>query len=247
MTTASVKVSSVPLRKKYSSRSNSTFVKKPYPVPLTKLSLNSSQNSRLPQPWGCQPNGPASFLPRVPRGLPVSVLSILDQRGSSMPWKVLCLGHSWDGGRETLSLRPSILGPGGSWCGPQLWTRPWLQPFFPKVGSSLIGKGKEQHPVDPSRSSSVSVVSKCIWWYIPISENVWSMYPQCTQLTLEQIGLNCKGPLRCRIFSTNTYYLIYGGTPGSRTATVKLSRDFWLSRGWALLTLSCSRINCIYF
>lgn len=142
MTTASVKVSSAPLRKKYTSRSNSTFVKKPYPGPLTKLSLNSGQSLSLPQPWGRQPNALLSFLPWVPPGLPVSVLSILHQRGSSIPCKVLCWGHCWDGSRETLSLRPSILGPDGSWCGPQLWTRPWLRPFFPKVGSSLLGTEK---------------------------------------------------------------------------------------------------------
>lgn len=33
------------------------------------------------------------------------------------------------------------------------------------------------------------------------------MYPRCIQLTLEQIGLNCEGPLICGIFSTNTHYL----------------------------------------
>lgn len=86
------------LGKKCSSRSNSMFVKKPDPIPLTKLSLNSCQNLSLP--W---PNGSAGFLSWVPPGLPMSVPSILDKWGSSISRQV----QSWGGSLETLSLPPS--------------------------------------------------------------------------------------------------------------------------------------------
>lgn len=84
--------------KKCSSRSNSMFVKKPDPIPLTKLSLNSCQNLSLP--W---PNGSAGSLSWVPPGLPMSVPSILDKWGSSISRQV----QSWGGSLETLSLPPS--------------------------------------------------------------------------------------------------------------------------------------------
>lgn len=48
MTTASTMVSGMPVRKRYSSRSNSTFVKKPYPVPLHKLSAEQQPQFEVP-------------------------------------------------------------------------------------------------------------------------------------------------------------------------------------------------------
>lgn len=180
-------------------------MKKPDPIPLTKLSLNSCQNLSLP--W---PNVSAGFLPWVPPGLPVSVLSILDKRGSSISKKV----QSWNGSLETLSLPGSCVLVQGE--------QALVAALLPEGRIKSTGGEKELSPMSPSKSSSDP-------WSLngPPNQTMFSAcIPEMFKFTLEQVDLNCKCSLIRGIFSTNTCYLIPGRVPGGRLVTGKLSRDF---------------------
>lgn len=99
MATAFIIVSSVPIRKGYSSRSNSTFVMRSYPVPLHKLVIERNENL---------PNSTAGFPSRGPARTSCFCLFYLDCQVSFVSWKLLCWGKSWDGGHEILSPGPCI-------------------------------------------------------------------------------------------------------------------------------------------
>lgn len=166
MTTASGKVSTVPLGKKNVVQGQTRRLWR-----SQILFLSQSCHWTAAKIWAYlgQMSLPASSV-WVPPGLPVSVLSILDKRGSSISRKVQEL--EWQ--PETPLKFPGSC-PGAGWAGS-------AAALLPEGRIKSTGGEKEQSPMSPSKSSSDPWASK----WTSQSDNAFSMYPRCSSWPLNK-------------------------------------------------------------